>query len=73
MAPCANCTLQMMLQQKEKEYLELKEVLARQPGPEVAEQLQVYQQAVKDKTRQLQVGLLRLCAFVLYAVVLTRR
>jgi FtsZ-binding cell division protein ZapB len=45
---------EMILQQKEKEYLELKSVLARQPGPEVAEQLQVYQQAVKEKTRQLQ-------------------
>merc|ERR1719311_1082595 len=33
--------------------MELKAVLARQPGPEVAEQLQVYQQAVKEKTRQL--------------------
>lgn len=28
-------------------------VLARQPGPEIAEQLQVYQHAVQDKTRQL--------------------
>eukprot|EP00038_Savillea_parva_P020791 m.32496 g.32496 ORF g.32496 m.32496 type:complete len:873 (+) comp4895_c0_seq1:37-2655(+) len=45
---------EMLLHQKEKEYLELKQVLARQPGPEVAEQLQVYQQAVKEKTRQLQ-------------------
>lgn len=28
-------------------------MLARQPGPEVAEQLQVYQQSLKDKNRQM--------------------
>ena len=42
-----------MLQEKEKLYLELKAILARQPGPEVAEQLTVYQQSLKNKTRQL--------------------
>jgi hypothetical protein len=30
-------------QEKEKLYVELKGILARQPGPEVAEQLGVYQ------------------------------
>ena len=34
-------------------YIELKNILARQPGPEVAEQLSVYQQNLKDKTRQM--------------------
>ena len=43
----------LMLQEKEKLYLELKAILARQPGPEVAEQLTVYQQSLKNKTRQL--------------------
>ena len=42
-----------MIQEKEKLYLELKAILARQPGPEVAEQLTVYQQSLKNKTRQL--------------------
>merc|ERR1711898_63700 len=37
----------------EKLYVELKNILARQPGPEVAEQLSVYQQNLKDKTRQM--------------------
>merc|ERR1712010_113759 len=32
---------------------ELKSILARQPGPEVAEQLSVYQQNFKEKTRQM--------------------
>jgi hypothetical protein len=32
------------IQEKEKLYVELKNILARQPGPEVAEQLSVYQQ-----------------------------
>lgn len=44
---------ELQIQQKEKQYLELKAVLARQPGPEVAEQLQLYQQTVKEKNRQL--------------------
>ena len=44
-------------QEKEKLYVELKHILARQPGPEVAEQLQIYQQTLKDKTKQLKVGI----------------
>jgi cilia- and flagella-associated protein 58 len=43
----------MLLQEKERLYLELKNILARQPGPEVAEQLSVYQQSLKEKTRQM--------------------
>lgn len=43
----------MLLQEKEKLYVELKNILARQPGPEVAEQLSVYQQSLKEKTRQM--------------------
>ena len=41
------------LSEKEKLYVELKNILARQPGPEVAEQLSVYQQNLKEKTRQM--------------------
>ncbi|GBG34684.1 Cilia- and flagella-associated protein 58 [Hondaea fermentalgiana] len=43
----------LVIQEKEKLYAELKSILARQPGPEVAEQLSVYQQTLKDKTRQM--------------------
>ena len=43
----------MLIQEKEKLYVELKNILARQPGPEVAEQLSVYQQNLKEKTRQM--------------------
>jgi chromosome segregation ATPase len=43
----------LMIQEKEKLYSELKGILARQPGPEVAEQLAVYQQNLKRKTSQL--------------------
>merc|ERR1711865_808741 len=43
----------LLIQEKEKLYIELKNILARQPGPEVAEQLSVYQQNLKDKTRQM--------------------
>jgi len=43
----------LVIQEKEKLYNELKAILARQPGPEVAEQLTVYQQNLKQKTRQM--------------------
>ncbi|OCT71229.1 hypothetical protein XELAEV_18034207mg [Xenopus laevis] len=44
---------ELLLQEKEKLYVELKLILARQPGPEAAEQLQVYQKTLRDKTKQL--------------------
>ena len=43
----------LLIQEKEKMYTELKNILARQPGPEMSEQLTVYQQNLKSKTRQL--------------------
>ena len=33
--------------------MELKNIITRQPGPEVEEQILVYQQTLKDKTKQL--------------------
>ncbi|XP_039632494.1 cilia- and flagella-associated protein 58 [Polypterus senegalus] len=44
---------ELLLQEKEKLYIELKHILARQPGPEAAEQLQIYQQTLREKTKQL--------------------
>ncbi len=46
---------ELLIQEKEKLYMELKQILQRQPGPEVAEQLQIYQQALKEKTKQMKV------------------
>ena len=43
----------LLIQEKEKVYVELKQIIARQPGPEVEEQLLVYQQTLKDKNKQL--------------------
>lgn len=43
-------------QEKEKLYVELKHILARQPGPEAAEQLQIYRQTLQQKTKQLKVS-----------------
>jgi len=43
----------VIIQEKEKLYVELKNLLSRQPGPEVAEQLSIYQQNLKEKTRQM--------------------
>uniref|UniRef100_A0A8C5R8N4 Cilia and flagella associated protein 58 n=1 Tax=Leptobrachium leishanense TaxID=445787 RepID=A0A8C5R8N4_9ANUR len=44
---------ELLLQEKEKLYVELKHILARQPGPEAAEQLQIYEQTLRKKTKQL--------------------
>jgi chromosome segregation ATPase len=44
----------MQIQEKEKLYVQLKNILARQPGPEVAEQLAWYSQNLKEKTKQMQ-------------------
>merc|ERR1712224_155907 len=44
----------MLIQEKEKLYVQLKNILARQPGPEVAEQLAWYSQNLKEKTKQMQ-------------------
>ena len=46
---------ELLIQEKEKLYTELKQILQRQPGPEVAEQLQIYQQTLKDKTKHMKV------------------
>eukprot|EP00698_Gefionella_okellyi_P003771 TRINITY_DN13508_c0_g1_i1.p1 TRINITY_DN13508_c0_g1~~TRINITY_DN13508_c0_g1_i1.p1 ORF type:complete len:877 (-),score=280.18 TRINITY_DN13508_c0_g1_i1:69-2699(-) len=43
----------LLIQEKEKLYVELKNILARQPGPEVAEQLNIYRQNLREKTKQL--------------------
>ena len=49
---------ELLIQEKEKLYMELKHILARQPGPEVVEQLQIYQQTLKKKTKQMKVKLI---------------
>lgn len=44
----------LLIQEKEKAYMELKKIISRQPGPEVEEQVLVYQQTYKDKVKQLE-------------------
>ncbi|KAG7224645.1 hypothetical protein INR49_011398 [Caranx melampygus] len=46
---------ELLLQEKEKLYIELKHILARQPGPEAAEQLQLCQWTVRERTKKLKV------------------
>lgn len=48
---------ELLVQEKEKLYIELNHVLARQPGPEVAEQLQVYNSTLKEKNKQIKVNI----------------
>ena len=43
----------LLIQEKERLYVELKNILGRQPGPEVAEQLIVYQTNLKQKASQM--------------------
>merc|ERR1719387_3144910 len=43
----------VLIQEKEKLYVQLKNILARQPGPEVAEQLSWYSQNLKEKTSHM--------------------
>ena len=44
----------LLVQEKEKIYVELKNVIARQPGPETEDQLLTYQQTYKAKSKQLE-------------------
>ncbi|EFN51138.1 hypothetical protein CHLNCDRAFT_141344 [Chlorella variabilis] len=43
----------LLIQDKERLYLELKSILARQPGPEAAEQLNLYQASLREKSKQM--------------------
>jgi len=43
---------ELLIHHKEKLYLELKNILARQPGPEVAEQLSLYQHSLQERGKQ---------------------
>ena len=63
---------ELLIQEKEKLYMELKHILARQPGPEVAEQLQIYQQTLKEKTKQMKVELTISRVDILHGIVLYR-
>ena len=44
----------LLIHHKEKLYVELKNILARQPGPEVAEQLSTYQQSLAERAKQME-------------------
>jgi preprotein translocase subunit Sec63 len=43
----------LLVQEREKVYVELKNIIARQPGPETEDQLLSYQQTSKSKFKQL--------------------
>jgi len=62
------CMKDLLIVEKEKLYIELKNVLARQPGPEVAEQLVVYQENLKKKKAQMK-GLLILIAKLYWGLI----
>ncbi|XP_059706765.1 cilia- and flagella-associated protein 58 [Haemorhous mexicanus] len=46
---------EFLLQEKEKLYVELRHMLARQPGPEATEQLQQYRNILREKGKQIKV------------------
>ena len=41
------------IKKEEEAYVALKTIISRQPGPEVEEQILVYQQTLKEKSKQL--------------------
>merc|ERR1712178_633101 len=43
----------LQIQEKEKLYVEVKSILARQPGPEVREQLEMYEENLQAKKKQM--------------------
>lgn len=43
----------LLLKEKEKMYQDIKQLLAKQPGPEISEQLNIYQTSLRDKTDQM--------------------
>ena len=43
----------MLIKEKEKLFLELKTILARQPGNEIYNQLEIYKQNIKEKSGQM--------------------
>ncbi|XP_025103607.1 cilia- and flagella-associated protein 58-like [Pomacea canaliculata] len=45
--------VERVLQEKDRLYVELRAVLERQPGPEIIEQLAVYQRVLRNKNKQL--------------------
>lgn len=50
----------VLIQEKEKLYIELKNILAKQSGPEVTEKLVIYQQNLKERGKQLKEMVLEL-------------
>ncbi len=45
----------LLIQEKEKLYIELRKILARQPGPDVAEQMAAHGKALAEKIKQLKI------------------
>jgi hypothetical protein len=45
----------LLIQEKEKLYIELRRILARQPGPDVAQQMASHGKALAEKIKQLKI------------------
>merc|ERR1712014_478351 len=43
----------LAIQEKEKLYLEMNNLLAKQPGPEIVEEVGKHQQSLREKTKQM--------------------
>ncbi|OAF66174.1 Coiled-coil domain-containing protein 147 [Intoshia linei] len=46
---------ELLIKEREKVYMELKLMLSRQPGPEIVEQVKLYQHSLRQKTKQCKV------------------
>ena len=47
---------EIQIQKKERAYVELKQIIARQPGPEIAEQLAIYENSLRGKLEAMKVN-----------------
>lgn len=61
----------LLLQEKEKLYIELRNILARQPGPDVADQVVAYARSLNDKSRQMkamasELNMLQVCHYSIF-------
>ena len=53
----------LLIQEKEKLYIELRKILARQPGPEAAKQMVKYGQKLHEKMKDLRYMTLELATY----------
>lgn len=57
------------IEQKERLYVNLRRILARQPGNEAREQMRMYVESLQEKQSKLKVKIIKLCSFFTFIFV----